>query len=72
MDGGTEAQITESKDLLRSAILFANWNDARRALELLEEIEGNVATLSAFTAARGGCEFCPADGGPCCICGHWN
>jgi hypothetical protein len=42
------------------------------ALDALEKIDGPLPILSAFTAALGGCEFCPMDGGGCCVCGKWN
>jgi hypothetical protein len=72
MDGRDQTRIEEAKDQLRAAILFGNWNAARLAFELLEEIDEVVTPLSVLTAAQGCCEFCPADGGRCCVCGMWN
>lgn len=69
---GMAERINAVKEQLRAAILFGSWNDVRLALETLEEIERPPAPRSAFAAAQGGCEFCPADGGGCCLCGTWN
>jgi hypothetical protein len=72
MDGRTAERINEAKERLRAAILFGSWNDVRLALEALEEIDRPPPLRSAFFAAQGGCEFCPADGGGCGVCGTWN
>jgi hypothetical protein len=68
MNARDRAPIDDAKQRLRAAILFRNWRDVRRALEALEEVAGPEAP-TAFAAARGGCEFCPMDGGGCCVCG---
>jgi hypothetical protein len=72
MDACHRDRIEDAKDQVRAAILFGNWNDARLALEALEEIDGPLTTPTAFDAARGSCEFCPDRGGGCCVCGMWN
>jgi hypothetical protein len=69
MDRDALDPIETAKDLLRAAILFCNWKDARLALEALEEVDRSLTPATAFAAAQGGCEFCPADGGGCCVCG---
>jgi hypothetical protein len=61
--------IEEAKDRLRAAVRFRNWSDAEMALKALEEVEGPLARPSAYAAAQGGCEFCPAVGGGCRVCG---
>jgi hypothetical protein len=70
MDVHNYDRFEEAKDRLRSAILFANWKDVQQALESLEDIDQHLATCSAFAAAQGGCEFCPNNGGGCCVCGN--
>jgi hypothetical protein len=62
-------RIERATDQLRAAILFGNWKDARLALEALEDLAGMRVTSSAFDAAQGRCEFCPNNGGGCCVCG---
>jgi hypothetical protein len=69
MDAGDSDRIDDAKQQLRAAILFRNWRDARRALEALDEVGRASTGPTAFAAARGGYEFCPADGGGCCVCG---
>ncbi|HEX4589150.1 MAG TPA: hypothetical protein VH120_04435 [Gemmataceae bacterium] len=68
MDQCAADQIALAKDFLRSAILFRNWKDARRALEALEEVEQQPVRRLRFGEPPGRCEFCPVDGGPCCVC----
>ena len=69
MDDCCLEQIALAKDFLRSAILFRNWKDARRALEALDEIGADPVRGPHFPNVEGGrCEFCPDDGSPCCVC----
>jgi hypothetical protein len=69
MDGRARELIQQAMDRLRAAILFSSLKDAQLALEALEDIELRPEAPSAYRAAQGGCEFCPGDGGGCCVCG---
>lgn len=79
MDGRVREHIENAIDRLLSAIKHNNWRDVRLALTelmqgqvVLDAAEALPLKVPAYDAARGGCEFCPADGGGCCVCGHWN
>jgi hypothetical protein len=69
VDGRARDLIERAREQLLAAILFRNWKDVRMALEALEDVEGLAEPPSAYGAAQGGCEFCPVDGGTCCVCG---
>jgi hypothetical protein len=61
--------VEAAKDQLRAALLFRNWKAVGLALEALEEVDPSKPPPTAYAASQGGCEFCPADGGGCCVCG---
>ena len=69
MDAGDRDRIELARERLRAAILFRHWRDVELALEALEEVAGGPEAVTAFAAAGGRCEFCPVDGGGCCVCG---